>query len=291
MEKLFKLKNWLTIADAAKHLSGVFEEEVSEADVLRLGLDGHLQLSADFVNHARAIHGKVVPLSKAEFYELKNPVTGVPEMIDGKPVMTLSGLRINETDVLELDGDVVSIKGVWDLAMIGSEMLDLEHWYQQLTGGPEVTLQFLEGPFVSQEQGHVWQLQDSIKEREIDTPQGKRKFPQSYYPAAALPGDSVLVVRVGALRDLQEKISGNTVKSLATRAESSYQNIIAALLEVISHGIPSPDTPHLSIGPAENFQTEAKLISAIAAHFEGFDGLSRSNLQRKFPAAKRNITS
>jgi hypothetical protein len=38
--KLFKLKKWLTVPEAARHLSTLFEEAVSEADVLRLVLDG-----------------------------------------------------------------------------------------------------------------------------------------------------------------------------------------------------------------------------------------------------------
>ena len=34
--KLFNLKEWLTLDDAAKHLSIVFGEEVTRADILRL---------------------------------------------------------------------------------------------------------------------------------------------------------------------------------------------------------------------------------------------------------------
>lgn len=47
---LFNLKEWLTIPDAARHLSTIFDESLTEADILRLGLDGHLKLSVYFVN-------------------------------------------------------------------------------------------------------------------------------------------------------------------------------------------------------------------------------------------------
>ena len=60
MNKLFKLKEWLTVPDAARHLAGVFGEEVTEADVLRLCLDGHLTLSVHFVNGTSACLGKLV---------------------------------------------------------------------------------------------------------------------------------------------------------------------------------------------------------------------------------------
>jgi hypothetical protein len=68
--KLFNLKEWLTVADAARHLSIVFGEDVTEADVLRLALDGHLRLSVNFVNHARARCGKVVGYEGAIFREM-----------------------------------------------------------------------------------------------------------------------------------------------------------------------------------------------------------------------------
>lgn len=67
--------------------------------------------------------------------------------------------------------------------------------------------------------------------------------------------------------------------------------MIAALLEVIIEGIPSPDSTNGEIGPAANFKSEAKLITAITHHYQGFDGLSKSNLERKFPAAKRNLNA
>src|SRR5690606_11024820 len=45
MSKLFTLKKWVTLADAAKYLSVSFGEHVTEADVIQLALDGHLRLS------------------------------------------------------------------------------------------------------------------------------------------------------------------------------------------------------------------------------------------------------
>lgn len=63
--KLFNLKEWLTIPETAKHLSIIFGEEVNEADVLRLGLDRHLKLSVNFVNHAHAKRGnKFLPFEE-----------------------------------------------------------------------------------------------------------------------------------------------------------------------------------------------------------------------------------
>ena len=66
------------------------------------------------------------------------------------------------------------------------------------------------------------------------------------------------------------------------RAESTYQNIIAALLDCIAGNLPGVEN-HPS------FPSEAKLIDAIDEHFRGYGGLSKSNLSRKFPEAKRAL--
>src|SRR4051812_32655120 len=74
--KLLSLKEWLTLDDAAKHLSIVFGEEVTRADVLRLALDGRLVPSVDFVNHARARKGRLIPIEECRFHVL--PGLGKP---------------------------------------------------------------------------------------------------------------------------------------------------------------------------------------------------------------------
>lgn len=68
MNKLFKLKEWLTVPAAAKHLAAIVEEEVTEADVLRLALDGQLKLSVNFVNHTKAKRGQIVAWEETEWW-------------------------------------------------------------------------------------------------------------------------------------------------------------------------------------------------------------------------------
>ena len=159
MGKLFNLKKWLTVPETARHLATLFGEEVTEADVLRLALDRRLRLSVNFVNHTQAKPGKVIPLSEAKT---------VPGLFkEGQePYEVVLALRLNEHDFLELDKKIVKLTGVWDLLMMGSEELDIEHKYQQLTGGPAVTLTCLDGAFVKAADGTICQLQDSYDENE-----------------------------------------------------------------------------------------------------------------------------
>lgn len=76
----------------------------------------------------------------------------------------------------------------------------------------------------------------------------------------------------------------NKLGTPSERAESTYQNIIAALLDCIAGGLPG-------IERHPSFASEAKLIDAIDDHYRGYGGLSKSTLSRKFPEAKRALQS
>lgn len=71
-------------------------------------------------------------------------------------------------------------------------------------------------------------------------------------------------------------------KTPGKRAEGTYQHIIGALLECINGALPGIDK-HPS------FANESALIAFIAERYEGFDGLSQSNLSRKFPEARQTL--
>ena len=75
-------------------------------------------------------------------------------------------LHVSDDDWIYLDESIVCIKGVWDLTMVGAEKLDIEHWYQQLTSGLEVTLVSLDGVFV-QQKDIICQLQSSFDDNEF----------------------------------------------------------------------------------------------------------------------------
>ena len=266
MSKLLKLKKWLTIEEAARHLSILFGEDVRAADVLRLGLDSELKLSVNFVNHAKAKKQKIIPVSEAET---------VPSL-DGKRRIVL-GNYWTENEVMVSDGDaIVSIGGICDLPMIGGETLDVEHAFQQLTGGPEITLTCLDGTLVCDGDGVYWKLQDSFEPREETLPDGTtKKVSRSYYPAGGLPADSVLVVRTAALQVLaepeKEPISD---KPLSARERVTLLTIVGVMLELIQSHKPGRDS-------------EAAVIKEMLQNYEEKPGISKRNLEQKFAEAKR----
>lgn len=172
MNLLLNFKEWLTLPEAADHLSTIFAQKISEADVLRLALDGHLRLSVNLVNGAQARRGKVVGPEGMEWDEIPAGLVaslkkGVEE-VDAKPIRYLKSLCIDEGRFLNLEQTVSSIWGVWNIPMLGGDRLDVEHRYQVSTGGPDITVTNLEGAFVESLDGlEFCQLQASFDDNEF----------------------------------------------------------------------------------------------------------------------------
>lgn len=106
--RLWDLREWLTLPEAAHYLASILLVAVSEADVLRLALDGHLQLSVRFMR----------------FHDAKS--TDHPE---------------------RAPRGVGGADGVYDLPLPihTAEREAIERRYQRLTNGPELPVD--EWPF------------------------------------------------------------------------------------------------------------------------------------------------
>jgi hypothetical protein len=226
MGKLFNLKEWLTVADAARHLSIIFGEDVTEAEVLRLALDGHLKLSVDFVNHASAKRMRVIPIGEAR---------AVPSL-DGKDTVLL-GIVLNEHEILDrAEGPIITLTGVWDLTMIGGESLAVERLYHVMTNGPKVTLINIDGAYVANPDGEIYELQADFCDYEDTKEEYKslnRNDPDRYH-SGDLPADSVFVIRTDALRKFEQSINGGsatTDKPITTTERNTLLTIIAALCD------------------------------------------------------------
>lgn len=251
MNNLFKFKAWLTVAEAAQRLSTVFSEAVTEADVLRLALDGHLQLSVRLINSAIARNGKIVPIAEAEYVEVPSPNgTGMVQLYGG-PTLFSNGIKVS---VVKLERAVVKLTGVYDLPMIGNERLQIENEYQKLTGGPTVTLHGLDGAFVKGSDGLMKQLQEQFDNNQVEnigaTELGElldqhqepnlifrqnidsKNKDDNYCPAEYLPQDGVLVVRADALREFEGQQNGapEKIDKLVTTTERNTLLVIIAAL-------------------------------------------------------------
>ncbi|OWB28833.1 hypothetical protein ACQR5S_20060 [Xanthomonas oryzae pv. oryzicola] len=75
-----------------------------------------------------------------------------------------------------------------------------------------------------------------------------------------------------------------TEATLSRRAETTYLNIIGALLCLLLGDAPSGK-------PYSAFRTQEAIISALIAHHDGLMGLTERTLQAKFAQAKRQVAS
>lgn len=195
MSKIYRFREWLTIPETARRMSISFDDDVTEADVLRLALDRRLQLSVNFVNHAKARCGKVITWEETDWWlpprldkfpsdtvinEADRATTAsrqyprklaalyaeLPPDERNKFYPMMRSLSIDGERFVTLSDDVVTLQGVWDLPMIGGERLDVEHRFQSLTGGPAVTLTNLDGAFVEGLDGTLCQLQEDLESNE-----------------------------------------------------------------------------------------------------------------------------
>jgi hypothetical protein len=241
MRKIAKLKKWLTLEEAAQIASAMLDEEVKEADLLRLTLEGHLKLSIRFLTEIMAAHGKPMTDEEADNQLFKSPGVGLFQSLRS---MTNSppGKHFNRKDGLRID----TIRGVWDFSMIGDEVNYIESQYQRLIGGPEITPKYQSGVYVENEHGWLmcqllekseganWrfdscnykELQERIVVENLDKSKAKRLLEdydnawedfvmerewhvvseEEYFSTEKLPTDIMLVVRTRALNELITKL-------------------------------------------------------------------------------------
>ncbi|SFN45332.1 hypothetical protein SAMN05216386_1031 [Nitrosospira briensis] len=183
MKRFAKVQEWLLVEDAAKYLSLVFKEEVSQAHVMRLALDGRLPLSVDLVTTAKAKHGVLVkctqdeidisrvagaPLPALEWQEISpdevpTRVGGTAEEATGKLRLEVRSLKIGDGLYVTFHNSSIStVEGLWDLPMVGGERIDIESRYQVLTNGTVLDFSAIEGCIVQNTDGQFCQLQEIL---------------------------------------------------------------------------------------------------------------------------------
>lgn len=216
MSKLLKLKDWLTVPEAARHFSTLFGESVSEGDVLRLALDGRLTLSVYFVNAVYATRKKLV---------LWGEVETVPSL-DGKRMVALGDFFDDEYALVNDDGDEdggAQIHGVFDLPMWSADRLSVERKYQRLTNGPEVTGASFCGVIVQADDGQYLKLLDNTSD------ESRPYAPRTYIPAYELPSDGVLVVRTTALQALSASLLAPVEKPVSTTERNTLLKLVIGM--------------------------------------------------------------
>jgi hypothetical protein len=257
---LSKLKEWWTLPDAAQHLSRVFGIEITEVALLQFALDGYMKLSVYLVNGVIArklvrikdAEGEGYPVCISEIF----PTYPLNDKGRLSPFIRKSGS--DGARFLNLETNVTTINGVWDLPLIGGERLGVEHELHRLLSLPNVNLPDLNNVLVERHDGEMWLLQEhygDIESRKGSSAQlakmrqyiadnnigdeealelnnqyseerkrfNARKWGEdTTYIPDWLPEDGVLVVRKKAMMEFERHIGDNEPESNA----STQMNII-----------------------------------------------------------------
>lgn len=298
MSKISKLKQWFTLEDAAKEISKSAKEEITEADILQLALDGRLTLSVYFVNYAKGRLGKIIPYEDTEWHFIKIPASSLEEKLksitdfDNRPnppaleklyqahpnaselgcIASTYNLCIDEKTYISLEDKISTITGVWDLTMWGSEALDVEHRFHSMTGGPSVTLSQLNGAFVKNDSGAVCQLQErSGKDTYIGSQLHIENLKKEFIKNKTQPEEAeeiltnVAIYRNKILKQKENTTDINNYNPASSLPEDSIfvlrSSSLAELEKALTSNIEKPEKP---LHPSERKST-TQIIAALAA--------------------------
>lgn len=269
-KKLLKLRDWLSVPEAARHLSILLGDEVTEAHVLRFALDGRLTLSVDFVNATPARSGKVITPADAKKKIIKTS--------SSKSYSSINDVNLGDGRVISF-GDFTFIEGVWDLAMIGAEVKSVEYKYRLLTDGLSVSCCDRNGLLVTRPDGTCGQLLQGISDdEEFNT--WKFVYGTTYdlphvYPAQSFPSNAILVVRTSALQDLVSLMSEPELarqRPVGQRERNTLLVIIAALAELNGIDVKRPSKAAMEIESATIRKGARISARAIENHLRRIPG-------------------
>jgi hypothetical protein len=241
LRKLLKLKDWVTVSDAARHLSISCDVAVSEADVLRFALDGRLTLSVYFVNKTCTRCANICSRTDSSVGQI------LPKTKNEVVRVTSHGVQHSDDSVTEYGGGIKFIGGLWDLAMIEGGRTAVEAKYQRLTGGPAVHDPFFEDLLLNRPDGTWAQLFEPLQERDDQLPYG---HPKNYLSVGVLPSDCIFVVRTSALQELESAMSpaDNALdRPVGQRERTTFLVIIAALAELARLKVDRPSAAAAAI--------------------------------------------
>ena len=205
MRELLDFKEWLTVLDAAKHLSILFKEEVTEADVLQLAFEKKLKLSIHILMDTPAKRAEL--LNKAD--------------LENYPQFYTSDARWNFHQCNDLGNAALSVRedkiqflvGTLDLPMIDGEQAAIERKFRQLLGLSSLNENYVDSIYV-EDAGNLYELQEQLSDPiYLNLPEDanllevqRASAMQRYIHARNFPSDAIFVVRISSLREFEQAV-------------------------------------------------------------------------------------
>lgn len=269
MSKVWKLKRWLPIEQATKHIATILTDpDVSTADLLQLALEGRLRLSAVFANYVLARKCSFVDAAAARFKD-------VPGLDGLSTVRLYDGGNIfcgPAGEMFQADGKIFQLGAdePYELLMVGGERGDVEQRFWELSGIDREETTSIDGTYVVARQDReatYFQLLGTAANSE-----GKR----FEYPLGGLPTGAALVISQDEIQRFVSSLKTTSNFELEAKERNSLLNIIGALVELIQN-------------PRKGRNSQSAVIDELVENYSDAPGVSKRNLEKKFADAKRSL--
>jgi hypothetical protein len=287
MSKLFKLRDWLTVPEAAAHLSTVMSEPVTEADILRLVIDDHLQISVLIANPLYAVRNVLIPEDEARnlsWEHWENPKQNPAFLwMDGRSAVPDRRFFF-------------VLQGVYDFPVFGAQKQLLEHRYYNLTSGPQIELSDpVRVVLTMNEPGSALGLKEARST--LEPPVEKEHLGAKDDRAVVclvemgtsanrlmpeLPVGTPFVIRTDELNKFCKSLEVQKEAPLSSKEKSNYLHLIGALLQLYWESM-HPDKKY------DDDFVQADIIALLIKQYEGFSGMGERNLAEKLPLARASL--
>jgi hypothetical protein len=214
--KLPKLKRWLSVRDAADHLTKILSEPVSETDLLEFALQRQLVLSAVFVNSHLAVPYERIDKAEIGLEKVPSINEGFVPMGKHEDVFMTGDGQYLRCQCERGKEQVLKNDFPYDLMMIGKETARVREMYWASIGKEVEVQDDTDCCFVGSGQ-EVFQLGELVQD--------------GFLPAAELPVESVIVVTPDALQTFEKFIGarGGDDRPQSTRQRDNMLRLIAAM--------------------------------------------------------------
>jgi hypothetical protein len=204
-----RLREWLTVDEAVQPLSAILDEQVTEADVLRLALDGHLKLSVYLPEE-----------TVADSWHLPDDW----DRPDNTAVNHWMDVAQTPAPLRKYIGG-----GVWDVPMVPPVSQQIESRYNKLRGLPPIRVRYTIGALV--------ECPDAGVEEDLRYFKVRAEAEDTSSPPSILPAGSKFVVRTKAIIEFASGLAiastpasaDNLDEPLGRRERKTLYKIIAAL--------------------------------------------------------------
>jgi hypothetical protein len=168
----YKFKEFFTLEEARTYISITTESPIPITDLYRYAIDKNLIISVRLIDQVNAIVGQVINGAEVNFNQFYLNLVNNKKIEEPFSICLDNGLCIEKNRWAFFDEEVYLIDGVWDLAMLGMETLEIEKLYHEELGGRSPKKSAHKGIFL-QRDDDICKLQtklslDLIKENNLD---------------------------------------------------------------------------------------------------------------------------